>query len=128
MNHAIERFESLGRWHDLWAVVLLHAPADFKEYDDVTRTMVRVADQAGALETAYNRLLSGFQFAERKLKDERLSSIVRELIEMAFEAYRAGDGKRGNHTLQEAEGMIWTGSRMRSSSQSKLKDGFMASS
>lgn len=100
-------FESLGQWHDFWAVILLSAPSDFSEYDEKTTTMVKVPDQAGALKEAYETLISGFQFAERKLKDEQLVHIVRELIEMAFEAYWAGDGKRGNHTLQEAEGMIW---------------------
>lgn len=112
MSHVRMRFESLGQWHGFWSVVLLSAPSGFTEYDTTASAMVRVPDQAAALNDAYETLLSGFHFAERKLKDEQLIRIVRELIDMAFEAYRAGDGKRGNHTLQESEGMIWTGSQL----------------
>lgn len=112
MNDTATRFESLGQWHDFWAVILLSAPDDFMEYDEKSTEMAKVPDQAVALKDAYETLISGFHFAHRKLKDEQLIRIVRELIEMAFEAYRAGDRKRGNHTLQEAEGMIWAGSRL----------------
>jgi hypothetical protein len=100
-------FESLGQWHDYWTVVLLSAPDDFSEFDSEYQR-VHVADQAAALLDSYDTLLSGFSFAEKKLKDEVTIRIVRELIEMAFESYREGEGKRGGHTLQEAEGMIWS--------------------
>ena len=112
MNRSSTRFESLGQWHDFWAVILLCAPSDFSEYDEKSYTMVKVPDQASALKDAYETLISGFHFAERKLKDKQLVRMVRELIEMAFEAYWAGDRKRGNHTLQEAEGLIWPGSQL----------------
>jgi hypothetical protein len=112
MNDTAIRFESLGQWHDFWAVVLLSAPDDFREYDEKSSEMAKVSDQVAALKNAYETLICGFHFAHRKLQDEQLIRIVRELIEMAFEAYRAGDGKRGNHTLQEAEGMIWRGSQL----------------
>jgi len=113
VKNARERFETLGQWHDYWFVVLLSAPDELKEYDAKACKMVKLSDQATALNDAYETLLSGFHFAERKLKDDQLIRIVRELIVMAFEAYRAGDRKRGNHTLQEGEGMIWSGSRLR---------------
>lgn len=106
------KFESLGQWHDYWAVVLLSAPNGFREYDDTLRRMVLAADQDAALRNAYETLLSGFGFAKKKLKDDAISRVVRELIEMAFEAYRDGEIKRGNHALQEAEGMIWVGSKL----------------
>jgi hypothetical protein len=112
MNDTATRFESLGQWHDFWAVVLFSAPDGFREYDERSAEMATAPDQAAALEAAYETLISGFHFAHRKLKDEQLIRIIRELIEMAFEAYRAGDRKRGNHTLQEAEGMIWRGRQL----------------
>ncbi|HET6409137.1 MAG TPA: hypothetical protein VFG14_14710 [Chthoniobacteraceae bacterium] len=106
MDHKLV-FESLGQWHDYWAFILLSAPDEFTDYDEELGEMAPVADQRAALLESYETLLSGFEFARRKLKDEAITKIVRELIEMAFEAYREGEGKRGNHTLQEAEGMIW---------------------
>lgn len=105
-------FESLGQWHDYWAVVLLSAPDDFSEFDSEYQR-VHVADRAAALLDSYDTLLSGFIFAEKKLKDEVTARIVRELIEMAFESYREGERKRGAHTLQEAEGMIWSSRQCR---------------
>lgn len=107
------KFESPGRWHDEWAAILRSAPDSFRSYDFATREFVAAADQAAALNDAYDTLMSGFTFAERALKkDPHSLRIVRELIEMAFEAYRAGDGQLGNHTLIEAEGMIWKGRRV----------------
>jgi hypothetical protein len=57
--------------------------------------MSKVVDQGGALDDAYQELLFGFHFAERLVKDAFLVRIIRELIEMAFEAYRADDGRLG---------------------------------
>ncbi|GJI99762.1 hypothetical protein RugamoR64_03010 [Duganella rhizosphaerae] len=103
------RFETLGQWHDFWASLLLSAPDNFREYDTQQSKFVRVADQSEALTAAFDTLRSGLHFAERKLKDDALMRIIRELIEMSFEAYCAGEAKIGAHTLQECEGMIWTG-------------------
>jgi hypothetical protein len=100
-------FESLGQYHDFWATILLSAPDEFRSYDD------REIDQKAALEEAFEVLRSGFHFAERKVKEPRAVRIMRELIEMAQEAYRAGDTKTGAHTLQECEGMIWPSYRQR---------------
>lgn len=43
----------------------------------------------------------------RHAKDARLARILRELLEMAYEAYVQGDRKLGAHILQECEGQIW---------------------
>lgn len=94
-------FESLGQYHDMWSTVIMNAPDDFHSFDDTP------IDQAQALEDAFSALRSGFRLVERKVKDERARRIMRELIEMSYEAFRAGDSKIGAHTLQECEGMIW---------------------
>ena len=112
MKKALLKFESLGQWHDSWAWVLLSAPNRFSEYKESEKKMMPVENQVAALSHAHEQLASGFHFAEKKLKDPFLVRIARELIEMAFEAYRAGDKKLGNHTLQECEGMIWPGRQM----------------
>ncbi len=100
-------FESLGQYHDFWATILLSAPDEFRSYDD------REIDQKAALDEAFEVLRSGFHFAERKVKEPRAVCIMRELIEMAHEAYMSGDAKTGAHTLQECEGMIWPSHRQR---------------
>jgi hypothetical protein len=105
----MRKFESLGQYHDHWAFVLLSAPDRF--HDLYGHGLVQ--DQHGALREAFDDLREGFSFAEKKLKDDRLTKIARELIEMSFESYVAGDSKKAAHSLQECEGMIWPGSRLR---------------
>lgn len=96
-------FESLGQYHDSWAGIVLCAPDQFRGFDD------EPVDQAAELEKRFRWLRDGFLFVERKVKDEQLSRILRELIHMSHEAYLAGDRKTGSHVLQECEGMIWKG-------------------
>lgn len=100
------KFETLGQYHDLWAWVLLSAPDGFR--DVATPGFELADDQPKALRDAFDLLRSGFPFAKRKLKDERLARVAAELIEMSVEAYLAGDAKTGAHALQECEGLIWS--------------------
>lgn len=101
----MREFESLGQYHDLWAHIILSAPNSFRSFDGTP------IDQRTALESAFSSIESGFHFIERVLKDDRQIGIARELIRMSLEAYLAGDSKRGAHTLQECEGLIWKGRR-----------------
>jgi hypothetical protein len=100
------RFNTLGQYHDSWARVLLCAPDSFWSFDD------RPVNQREELEQAFDGLREGFPFVEKRLKDQRLVRICRELIEMSYEAYVAGDSRLGAHSLQECEGMIWPGSKL----------------
>jgi hypothetical protein len=95
--------ETLGQYHDHWAWLILSAPDRFRD----VRTFKLLDDQQAALREAFDELRSGFHFVERKLKDERLTRVAAELIEMSLEAYLAGDVKTGAHTLGECEGLIW---------------------
>lgn len=99
----MRNFETLGQYHDFWSAILGDAPNNFRNIlsDEL------LPDQKQALSDAFDELRSGFPFVEKKLKDDRLSRIAQELIEMSFEAYAAGDSKHGAHCLQECEGMIW---------------------
>jgi len=101
MNMYSRNFESLGQYHDFLATILVSAPDKFRSWDD------RLVNQQVTLNAAFDTLRSGFHFAERKVKDARTVRILRELIEMSYEAYVKGDAKTGAHTLQEYEGMIW---------------------
>lgn len=103
------KFETLGRYHNQWAWVLLSAPDQFRD----VRSNDLATDQQKALREAFEVLRSGFHFVERKLKDERLTRVAAELIEMSLEAYLAGDVKKAAHTLQECEGLIWPGQRQK---------------
>lgn len=94
-------FESIGQWHDMWSWLLLSAPDRFRPVRN------EVVDQTAALKSGFERLRSGFHFAERKVKDERVIRVLREMIDMSQEAYVAGNVKLGAHILQECEGMIW---------------------
>ena len=105
----MREFETLGQWHELWAYILGSAPDRFVNVS----YSAPLADQSRALREAFESLRSGFYFAQRKLKDERLSRIAEELIEMSFEAYVRGDEKTGAHTLGECEGLIWPSMRCR---------------
>ncbi|KJJ99194.1 hypothetical protein UB44_13720 [Burkholderiaceae bacterium 26] len=99
----IRTFESLGQYHDSWATIILCAPDRFPEYDWDTPAR----GQAQRLEEAFASLEAGCHFAEKKLKTPRLIGVFHELLKMSHEAYLAGDGKRGAHVLQEAEGLVW---------------------
>jgi hypothetical protein len=102
----IPRFSTVGQYHDAWAWIILSAPDEFSSFDG------KPADQRKELDRAFADLREGFHLAEKKLKDPRLIRVCRELIEMSYEAYVAGDSKIGAHSLQECEGLIWPGRRL----------------
>ena len=99
----LARFNTLGQYHDAWSVVILCAPDSFLSFDDES------VDQRRELERSFADLRDGFHFAEKRLKDARMARICREMIEMSYEAYVAGNSTLGAHSLQECEGMIWPG-------------------
>lgn len=103
----IPRFNTPGQYHDAWAEILLFAPDQFTSFDD------RPVDQRAELERAFKDLREGFHYAEKRVKEVRLRRICREMIEMSYEAYVAGDPKLGTHTLQECEGLIWPSRQLR---------------
>lgn len=99
--------ESIGQYHDLWSFVVCYAPDSFPSFDD------KPVDQELTLVKVFQDLRDGFHFAERRIKGARITRIVKELMEMSFEAYSAGNAKEGAHILQECEGMIWPGRKLR---------------
>ena len=101
--------ETLGQYHDLWAKIILSAPDHFTNVRDGSL----IADQKTELCDEFDRLRAGFHFARDRIKDDRLSGIAEELITMSLEAYLAGDTKAGAHALQECEGIIWPGRKLR---------------
>lgn len=94
-------FESLGQFHCHWSVVILYAPNNFSGIFGET------VNQTVELKKAFDSLRENLHLAKKKIGDARLYRIAQELIEMSFEAYSAGDKKKGAHTLQECRGMIW---------------------
>ncbi|MFS2047909.1 hypothetical protein ACEN9J_11865 [Variovorax sp. Varisp41] len=100
-------FESVGQYHDALAAIVLSAPDRFQSFDD------EAVDQNLELERRFRDLRDQFHWVEKKLKEPRLARICRELIDISHEAYKAGDAKRGAHTLQECEGLIWKNRHVR---------------
>ncbi|HEY8880319.1 MAG TPA: hypothetical protein VIN03_22305 [Roseateles sp.] len=98
------QFRTLAEYHDHWSLVLVCAPDDFFEEDWDPPGMT----QQQRFEEAWALLRSGDHFAEKQLKnDARRLRIFHELLKMSREAFDAGDAKRGCHTMQEAEGLVW---------------------
>lgn len=97
----LDSFESLGRYHDFWATIVLCAPDEFSSVDGSP------VNQLAELRASFETLRKGFLLAEKRIKDPRLVGVLRELIVMSEEAYVAGEKKRGAHILQECEGFIW---------------------
>jgi hypothetical protein len=96
------RPESIGDYHGVFVELFQGAPDGFVPIGG------EVVDQAQALRDGFDDLRDGFPLVQERLKDERQRRIVRELIEMSFEAFVAGDATTGILVLREVEGMIWT--------------------
>lgn len=60
MNLLFDKFESLGEYHDHWALVILCAPDNFFSDDDAP------VNQAEALKEAFDVLKSGISFVEER--------------------------------------------------------------
>lgn len=100
--------ETLGQYHDIWGALVLRAPDNFTD-----TTGYPLPDQRAALIEEFDRLKEGFHFARKNIQNERLLRIAEELIDMSLESYVKGDKKTGAHTLQECEGLIWPGRKLR---------------
>lgn len=59
------------------------------------------------LERAFGELFEGFVTVRQRVTSEEMLRVLREMLEMSFEAYREGNEIRGAHILQEFEGLIW---------------------
>ncbi len=100
--------ETLDQYRDIWSALLLQAP------DNFTDTIGNLLpDQRAALIEDFARLKDGFHFARKNIKDERLLRIAEELIEMSLESYVKGNKTSGAHMLQECQGLIWPGRKLR---------------
>jgi hypothetical protein len=90
-----------SEYHNTLVSVLLQSPNRFKSFDDSN------VDQKEALREAFEGLQKTFPLVEKKLKDEYLAAILRELLRMAYEFYSSGDSRNGAYALQEVEGTVW---------------------
>jgi hypothetical protein len=103
----MSEFESLGQFHDYFGWLLLSAPENFRSYND------EPINQDAELKKAFSTIRSNFHLTKKNIKDERLYLIAKELLEMSFEAYLSGDAKKGAHSLQECEGLVWKSRALR---------------
>lgn len=92
---------SFSSYHDNLVSVLLKSPNRFTSFDDTP------VDQKEALREAFDVLQEAFPLVEKKLKDEYLAAILRELIRTSYEFFSDGDDRNGAYALQEVEGTVW---------------------
>ena len=92
---------AIAEYHDFLAYVLIHAPNEFPEEDYLP------PDEQMTLDKAFFELTRDFEAVEPRVKDAKRMLVLREMLVMSHEAYRAGDDVRGAYILQEFEGLIW---------------------
>lgn len=92
---------SFATYHDHLVVVLMCSPDRFTSFDGSP------VNQQVALREAFEVLQEAFPLVGKKLKDDYLSAILRELLQMAYEFFSAGDDRNGIYALQEVEGSVW---------------------
>lgn len=97
-----EKFESIGHYHDHIVWIYGYAPDDFRPILED-----QPVDQQYEFEMGFEEIRENFRFVKSKIKEERLCRIARELIEVAYDAYLAGDKFKGTYALQEFEGLVW---------------------
>lgn len=93
--------DSFSAYHDNLVSVLLKSPNRFTSFDDTP------VDQQEALREAFDVLQEAFPLVEKKLKDDYLVAVLRELLRMAYEFFSGGDDRNGMYALQEVEGTVW---------------------
>ena len=90
-----------SEYHNTLVCILLQSPNQFTSFDGAP------VDQQKTLREAFEVLQDTFPLVEKKLKDEYLAAILRELLRMAYEFFSNGDERNGAYALQEFEGTIW---------------------
>ena len=73
--------ERFSEYHDTLVSILLQSPNQFTSFDGAP------VDQQNALREAFEVLQNTFPLVEKKLKDEYLAAILRELLRMAYEFF-----------------------------------------
>lgn len=87
----------LSHYHECLVIVMFKSPNGFTSFDDSP------VDQSAALREAFEMLQEAFPVVEKKLKDNYLASILRELLKMAYEFYVVEDVRNGSIALQEVK-------------------------
>jgi len=85
---------------------MLQSPNNFRLFGTTSE------NQTDVLREAFEVLHESFFLVEKKLKDEYLASLLRELLKMAYEFLSTGDERNGRYALQEIEGTIWQSRRI----------------
>lgn len=98
--------KEFSHYHDFLVCVMLQSPNDFTSSDEGP------VDQPKALKEAFETLQEAFPLVEKKLKDDYLSAVLRELIQMSYGFFSAGDIRNGIYALQEVEGTVWPSRRV----------------
>jgi hypothetical protein len=93
-------FHDLHSFKDFIAVVIVCAPDQFLHED------CRAHDDQLNLERAFGGLRYGLQLTAQEKGESELLTTCRELVEAAYEEYRAGRDRQGQSKLEEMEKLI----------------------
>ncbi len=94
-------------YHDFLSYVIVSAPNRFPVEDYLS------PEEQMHLEKAFAQLTREFDSVDLRVKDGQARRLLRELLQMALEAYQSGHDIRGAQILQEFEGLVWPKHRLR---------------
>lgn len=90
--------KSVASFRDLLSLVIVHAPDDFPDEDFLAQ------DEQLNLVRAFGELYKGLELVSSNAGSNPIDvSALRDLLDLALMAYRAGEGVKGAHVLQELE-------------------------
>lgn len=89
-------FKNVAGFRDFLSLVIVHAPDDFPQEDYLT------SDEQLNLVRAFGELYRGLAMLSSSARSNDVPAL-RELLDRALIAYRAGEDLKGAHLLQEFE-------------------------
>ena len=90
---------------DFVSVVLLCAPDEFPRRDFLSE------DEQMNLDRAFEALLGNFSLVEDRISEESVRTELRQTLDAALVAYKAGDEIRGARNIQAFEKLLITNGR-----------------
>jgi hypothetical protein len=111
--HWIE--ERVSEYRDFLSYVLLYSPDEFPEED-----YLESSDQMN-LDKAFAELRRAFPMIKKRVKEEETLAMLRELLEISYEAYKSGEDKKGAYALQEYTGIIWPKYKMKAQYENEAR-------
>lgn len=114
--------ERISEYREFLSYVLLYGPDEFPEED-----YLEPEDQM-SLEKAFSELRRAFPMIKQRVKEEDTLAMLKELLEISYEAYKSGEDRKGAYALQEYTGIIWPKFKMKPMYENEARNRVQASS